>query len=152
MGGAYDGRADAVVALAGLIMAMETVWDQCPDAGNDLTATFGKADAASPQHAMAKVPGQAEFCLDLRSDQTATLEAVNAAFLEQIARIETAGPGIRFDLGAQSRAMSASLSARSVSSTSHPLRSIIHAAMVSSSAGPPRNRSRVNSFNSFRPK
>lgn len=103
-------RADAVVALAELILSMDAVWDRFLDEGHDLTVTFGKVDAASPQHAMAKVPGHAEFCLDLRSDQTDTLEAANAALLREVARIEKARPGVRFDLGAQTRSAPAQLS------------------------------------------
>ncbi|MGY9047103.1 allantoate amidohydrolase [Puniceibacterium antarcticum] len=110
-GGAPRGsRADAVVALAELILRMDAVWEKMLGEGHDLTVTFGKVDAASPQHAMAKVAGQAAFCLDLRSDITATLEAANAALLEQIMKIESMRPGIRFDLGVQSRSAPARLS------------------------------------------
>jgi N-carbamoyl-L-amino-acid hydrolase len=103
-------RADAVVAIADLILAMDAVWADFLEAGHDLTVTFGKLDAASPQHAMAKVPGHATFCLDLRSDKLATLEQVDAALQTEIARIEAARPGIRFALGAQSRSAPARLS------------------------------------------
>ncbi|MDO6587816.1 hydantoinase/carbamoylase family amidase [Salipiger sp. 1_MG-2023] len=103
-------RADAVVAIAELILAMDAVWARMLEAGHDLTVTFGKLDAASPQHAMAKVPGQAGFCLDLRSDEAATLAEADAALKAEIARIEAARPGIRFELGAQSRSAPARLS------------------------------------------
>lgn len=103
-------RADAVVAMADLILAMDAVWARMLDAGHDLTVTFGKLDAASPQHAMAKVPGHAGFCLDLRSDEVATLEEADAALQAEIARIEAARPGIRFELGEQSRSAPARLS------------------------------------------
>ncbi|ANT63439.1 Zn-dependent hydrolase (plasmid) [Salipiger sp. CCB-MM3] len=110
-GGAPRGsRADAVVAMADLILAMDAVWARLLDAGHDLTVTFGKLDAASPQHAMAKVPGHAGFCLDLRSDEVAVLEEADAALQAEIARIEAARPGIRFELGAQSRSSPARLS------------------------------------------
>lgn len=103
-------RADAVVAMADLILAMDAVWARMLDAGHDLTVTFGKLDAASPQHAMAKVPGHAGFCLDLRSDEVATLEEADAALQAEITRIEAARPGIRFELGEQSRSAPARLS------------------------------------------
>ena len=110
-GGAPRGaRADAVVAMAELILAMDAVWARLLDAGHDLTVTFGKLDAASPQHAMAKVPGHAGFCLDLRSDDVAVLEKADAALKAEIARIEAARPGIHFELGAQSRSAPARLS------------------------------------------
>lgn len=110
-GGALrDGRADAVVAFADLVMAMERVWDDMLAGGADLTVTFGRVDAAGPGHAMAKVAGELGFCLDLRSGDLATLEAADAALKAEITRIETSRPGIRFDLGPQSRSQPAALS------------------------------------------
>jgi N-carbamoyl-L-amino-acid hydrolase len=104
------GRADAVVAMADLIMAMDRVWEEMLAAGTDLTVTFGKVDAAGPAHAMAKVAGEVGFCLDLRSENVATLEAVDARLRAEIARIEHERPGIRFELGDQSRSQPAGLS------------------------------------------
>lgn len=104
------GRADTVVAFADLVMAMERVWEDFLGRGADLTVTFGKVDAASPAHAMAKVSGQLDFCIDLRSEDVATLDAADQAFRAEIERIEAARPGIRFDLGAQSRSQPARLS------------------------------------------
>lgn len=78
--------------------------------GADLTVTFGRVDAAGPGHAMAKVAGELGFCLDLRSGDMATLEAADAALKAEITRIETSRPGIRFDLGPQSRSQPAALS------------------------------------------
>jgi len=109
-GAPRSSRGDAVVALAELIVAMDRVWEDLLDEGHDLTVTFGKVDAASPQHAMAKVPGEAAFCIDLRSDQVATLEKGNAALLASIAQIEEKRPSIHFDLGVQTRSEPASLS------------------------------------------
>ena len=110
-GGAPRGaRADAVVAMADLILAMDAIWDRMLADGHDLTVTFGKLDAASDQHAMAKVPGHAGFCVDFRSDRDETLDAIDAAFHAELARIEAARPGIRFDLGAQTRSAPARLS------------------------------------------
>ena len=104
------GRADAVVALAELIVAMTALWDRMLADGADLTVTFGKVDAASPAHAMAKVAGHAGFCLDMRSDDPATLDAADAALRIEITRIEAANPGVRFDLGKQTRSSPAHLS------------------------------------------
>jgi N-carbamoyl-L-amino-acid hydrolase len=104
------GRADAVVALADLILAMDRVWAEMLDAGVDQTVTFGKVDAATPAHAMAKVAGEAGFCLDLRSENVEALEAADQRLRAEIARIERERPGIRFDLGAQSRSQPAALS------------------------------------------
>lgn len=104
------GRADAVVATADLVMAMDRAWAEMLDAGTDLTVTFGKVDAATPAHAMAKVAGEAGFCLDLRSENVEVLEAADRRLRAEIARIERERPGIRFELGAQSRSQPAALS------------------------------------------
>ncbi|AGT08543.1 hydantoinase/carbamoylase family amidase [Paracoccus aminophilus] len=105
-----EGRADAVVAFAQLVVAMDRVWSAMLDEGHDLTVTFGRVDAAGPAHAMAKVAGRLDFCLDLRSSDAGVLDLANARLLAEIAVIETATPGIRFALGIQSRSQPARLS------------------------------------------
>jgi N-carbamoyl-L-amino-acid hydrolase len=109
-GAPREGRADAVVAFADLVMAMDRIWADFLAAGSDLTVTFGKVDAATPSHAMTKVAGELGFCIDLRSDEVAVLDAADLALRQQTARIETERPGIRFDLGTQSRSQPAQLS------------------------------------------
>lgn len=104
------GRADAVVAMSDLVMAMDRIWAEMLDAGTDLTVTFGKVDAASPAHAMAKVAGEAGFCLDLRSENVEALAAADKRLRAEIERIERERPGIRFELGEQSRSQPAGLS------------------------------------------
>ncbi|RRH76245.1 hydantoinase/carbamoylase family amidase [Falsigemmobacter faecalis] len=109
-GAPRDGRADAVVAFADLVLAMDRIWEDFLAKGADLTVTFGRVSAASPAHAMAKVAGELDFCLDLRSEDVSVLDAADAALKAEIARIEGARPGIRFDLGQQSRSRPAQLS------------------------------------------
>ncbi|GGG82602.1 Zn-dependent hydrolase [Salipiger pallidus] len=103
-------RADAMLAMAELICAMDSAWTRLTAEGHDLTVTFGKVDAATPQHAMAKVAGHVGFVLDMRSADVASLEAADEVLRAEIARIEAARPGIRFDLGTQSRSAPARLS------------------------------------------
>lgn len=109
-GAPRESRADTVVAFADLVMAMDRAWEAFFTSGSDLTVTFGKVDAASPIHAMAKVPGELGFCLDLRSEDVAVLEAADLVLREEIRRIEAERPGICFELGTQSRSQPASLS------------------------------------------
>ena len=105
------GRADAVVAFSDLVLAMDKVWEEMLAEGADLTVTFGRVDAAGLAHAMAKVAGTLGFCLDMRSCDAATLDAADRRLRAEIARIEAARPGIRYDLGQQSRSQPAQLSA-----------------------------------------
>lgn len=103
-------RADTVFALADLVTAMDRDWEQLLAEGHDLAVTFGRVDAASEEHAFAKVPGRLDFCVDLRSDDVAVLDRADALFRAHVAGIE-ARRGVRFDLGAQSRSQPCSLSA-----------------------------------------
>jgi N-carbamoyl-L-amino-acid hydrolase len=102
-------RSDAVFALADLVTALDALWADRLEEGKDLAVTFGRVDAASPEHAFAKVPGRVGFCLDLRSDDAATLDAVDGSLREIIASIE-AKRGVKFVLGEQSRSRPSSLS------------------------------------------
>lgn len=108
-GAPREGRADAVFALADLVTAMDRYWAERLALGEDLAVTFGRVDAASPEHAFAKVPGRLDFCVDFRSDDVPTLDRVDAAFKAEIARIASAR-GVRFDLGPQSRSVPAKMS------------------------------------------
>lgn len=105
-----DTRADAVVAFSELVVAMDKVWDEMLAQGDDLTVTFGRVDAASPAHAMAKVAGKLDFCLDMRSADVAILEEADRRLKAEIALIEARRPSIRFELGRQSVSKPAALS------------------------------------------
>ena len=104
-------RADSVFAFADLVTALDHDWSATLAHGDDLAVTFGIVNAASPIHAMAKVPGELSFCLDLRSGEKDILERTNAKLVKRIAEIEAQRPGIRFALGPQSRSTPVQLSA-----------------------------------------
>ncbi|MBP2550685.1 N-carbamoyl-L-amino-acid hydrolase [Neorhizobium galegae] len=108
-GPARSERSDAVFALADLIVGMDKEWQDALDRGQDLAVTFGRVDAASSEHAFAKVPGRVDFCVDLRSDTVGVLDELDGLFKAQIAGIEAAR-GVRFDLGPQSRSQPTKLS------------------------------------------
>ena len=103
-------RADSVFAFADLVKALDSDWSEALANGDDLAVTFGIVNAASPTHAMAKVPGQLSFCLDLRSDKKDILERTNAKLTKRIAKIEAERPGIRFALGPRSHSTPVQLS------------------------------------------
>jgi N-carbamoyl-L-amino-acid hydrolase len=108
-GPAKSERADAVFALADLIVAMDRRWDEALHDGLDVAVTFGRVDAATPEHAFAKVPGRVDFCVDLRSDDVTVLDRMDGVFLAEAATIEAARK-VRFDLGLQSRSQPTKLS------------------------------------------
>lgn len=103
-------RSDTVFALADLVTALDRHWGAELEAGHDLTVTFGRVDAASPEHAFAKVPGRLGFCLDLRSDDPAVLDRADAHLRAIVAAIEAAR-GVAFHLGPASRSAPTLLSA-----------------------------------------
>ncbi|MCX8998370.1 hydantoinase/carbamoylase family amidase [Rhizobiaceae bacterium BDR2-2] len=103
-------RADAVVAFADLVTALDRHWDAILADGGDLAVTFGRVDAASSEHAFAKVPGRLAFCIDIRSGEDGMLERMDAILQREIAGIEERR-GVRFHMGPQSRSRPASLSA-----------------------------------------
>jgi N-carbamoyl-L-amino-acid hydrolase len=109
-GQARSERSDAVFAMADLIVAMDRRWDEALHAGHDLAVTFGRVDAATSEHAFAKVPGKVDFCVDLRSDDIAVLDRMDSVLLGGAAAIEAAR-NVRFDLGLQSRSQPTKLSA-----------------------------------------
>ncbi len=102
-------RSDAVFALADLIVAMDKRWEQTLARGQDLAVTFGRIDAASPEHAFAKVPGRVDFCVDLRSEDIGILDVMDGVLKTEAAAIEAAR-GVRFDWGLQSRSQPTELS------------------------------------------
>jgi N-carbamoyl-L-amino-acid hydrolase len=103
-------RSDAVFALADLIVVMDKHWGDILDGGDDLAVTFGRVDAASSEHAFAKVPGRVDFCVDLRSDDVAVLERADALLQAEAATIALSR-AVRFDFGQQSRSQPTRLSA-----------------------------------------
>ncbi len=109
-GAPREGRADTVFALADVVTALDRHWAALLAEGADIAVTFGRVDAASPEHAFAKVPGRLDFCVDFRSNDVPTLGRVDAIFKDEIAKVEAAR-GVRFELGAVSRSTPSVLSA-----------------------------------------
>lgn len=109
-GAPRETRADAVFGFADLVTAMDRIWAERLAAGEDLAVTFGRVDAATSEHAFAKVPGRLDFCVDLRSDDPAVLDRVEARMRAEIARIEAAR-GLSFALGTMSRSQPSAMSA-----------------------------------------
>ncbi|QIB33577.1 Zn-dependent hydrolase [Ancylobacter pratisalsi] len=94
-------RHDAVFALADLITALDRLWGEVLEGGESATITFGEIGTDPALHGFSKVPGEAGFCLDVRSPSPACLERIHAGLLHIVAGIEAAR-GVRFNLGARS--------------------------------------------------
>ncbi|QPC44086.1 hydantoinase/carbamoylase family amidase [Kaustia mangrovi] len=102
-------RSDAVFALADMISALDRDWAEMLEAGHDLAVTVGRVDAATDEHAFAKVPGRVGFCLDMRSIDPAVLDEMDRRLGRIVSRIEEAR-GVTFRLGPSSRSTPSALS------------------------------------------
>jgi N-carbamoyl-L-amino-acid hydrolase len=91
-------RQDAVVALAALIERLQHEWRGLEADGHELTLTFGQVYTDPLQADFSKVPGQANFCVDIRSRSVDTLRLVDSLLLKTASELESSH-GVRFEWG-----------------------------------------------------
>ena len=83
----HEYRSDAVMATVELIHALDNEWTSVRESGGDLVFTVGKLYTDAAQHALTKVPGEASFGIDLRSQDQPTLERLAALTQELTTKI-----------------------------------------------------------------
>lgn len=88
-------RHDAVMALAELLNTMDRHWKAWLDRGEDLVFTAGVVNTL-PTAAIAIIPGEVSFGLDMRSLSMETIRAFHALMVEEAERIG-AERGVRFE-------------------------------------------------------
>jgi beta-ureidopropionase / N-carbamoyl-L-amino-acid hydrolase len=94
----HEYRSDAVLATAELCHRLDKAWENVRRAGRDLVFTVGKLYTDPKAHALTKVPGEASFTIDLRSQDSGTLDMMMArtrALADEIAQRNR----VRFELG-----------------------------------------------------
>lgn len=69
----HEYRSDAVLAMAELCHRLDRAWESVREAGGDLVFTVGKLYTDPKAHALNKVPGEAAFTMDFRSQDLGTL-------------------------------------------------------------------------------
>ena len=74
----HEYRSDAVMATVELVHELDREWERIRASGGDLVFTVGKLYTDANRHALTKVPGEAHFVLDLRSQDLPTLEHMTA--------------------------------------------------------------------------
>ena len=94
----HEYRSDAVLATAELCYRLDRAWEDVRNAGGDLVFTVGKLYTDAHAHALTKVPGEAAFTIDLRSQDRATLDAMIARTRELALEIGERRR-VRFELG-----------------------------------------------------
>lgn len=82
-----DARADAVLATAKLVVALDADARRLLAEGRDIAVTAGIFTTDPKGHAFSKVAGRVDFAIDCRSAEPETLDLMAAAMLERAAEI-----------------------------------------------------------------
>ena len=72
----HEYRSDAVLAMAELCYRLDMAWESVREAGGDLVFTVGKLYTDPKAHSLNKVPGEARFTMDFRSQDLGTLNGM----------------------------------------------------------------------------
>lgn len=91
-------RHDAVIAAADLVMHLDHIWATLEKEGHELTLTFGQMNTDIKQADLSKVSGYVEFCIDVRSRHTKTLEIMDSYIKTEANNIENKY-GVTINLG-----------------------------------------------------
>ena len=94
----HEYRSDAVMATVELVRKLDLEWERVRNDGGDLVFTVGKFFTDAKVHALTKVPGEAQFTLDFRSQSEATLNEMKT-LAERLARDIGARRRVGFELG-----------------------------------------------------
>ncbi|MBG0777147.1 MAG: Zn-dependent hydrolase [Desulfovibrionaceae bacterium] len=81
-------RRDAVFAVSDLIVRLDDHWTTIEQHGGDLVMTVGMLSTDPAHHAMTRIPGEAAFTFEARSQHAATLSAVEALLHSECATLE----------------------------------------------------------------
>jgi N-carbamoyl-L-amino-acid hydrolase len=93
-------RADAVLAAARLLVALDDAALRLEAEGHDLTVTAGQFFTDSAEAAFSKVAGRVDFSLDVRSQSRETLDHMRHDLAAAVARTQAAH-GVRIELGGE---------------------------------------------------
>ncbi len=81
-------RHDAVVSTSELVTRMDDLWGRIEDEeGGDLVMTFGRFMTNPAAHSVTTVPGEVEFCFDVRSHSSELLKRSENALLQTMDEI-----------------------------------------------------------------
>lgn len=92
-------RKDAAIALADLAVAMDEAWCRLEARGHRMVCTFCVL-ATTAEAGFTKIPGEAQFQLDVRSVNLHSVDALFEVLYDKVAEIE-ARRGVTFELGAE---------------------------------------------------
>jgi N-carbamoyl-L-amino-acid hydrolase len=104
-------RHDAVLATADLLHRLDTHWAALQERGLDLVLTAGMLMTNKDNHAMSRIPGECEFCLEIRSQSIDTLEAFYQLVRTEAKRVSSER-GVSFEFDERSLASPAVMNDR----------------------------------------
>lgn len=91
-------RHDAVVAVAELVMRMDTHWARWLEEGKHLVITHGIVGTDAQEHAVSRVPGEARFSAEIRADDWATLDGFHRLLQSEAGAVaKSRGVAFSFD-------------------------------------------------------
>ena len=90
-------RRDPVLAMADLLSRLDESWLTILQKGEDLVLTSGMLATDPARHALARIPDCIDFSLDLRSQNTRTLDSIRTLLKQEIETIERTR-GVTFKL------------------------------------------------------
>ena len=93
-----ENRADAVRAVATLVVRLDEAWMELRDQGADLVVTFSEFYTDANEAAFSKIAGKVDFSLDVRSEEPETLRRMRTILGQEVERIEREH-NVRFNLG-----------------------------------------------------
>jgi N-carbamoyl-L-amino-acid hydrolase len=94
----HEYRHDAVLAGVELCHKVDQAWERMREQGRDLVFTVGKMFTDAARHSITKVPGQLDFSIDLRSQDAAVLDEMQA-LARETARQVAANRRVQIELG-----------------------------------------------------
>lgn len=89
-------RHDAVLAVAELLVRLDEHWRVLLEWGEDLVLTAGIVETNPREHAVSRVPGEAAFALEYRSQDAKTLKSFGALIETECAQVAKKR-GVTFD-------------------------------------------------------
>lgn len=89
-------RRDAVFAVSDLVMRLDEHWRTIQQLGGDLVLTVGTLHTDPDHDAMSRVPGEADFSFEARSESEETLDGMLALLAEECAAV-TRDRKVRFE-------------------------------------------------------
>jgi N-carbamoyl-L-amino-acid hydrolase len=81
-------RKDPVLAMADLFSRLDDSWLTIVQKGDDLVLTSGVVSTDPKRHALSRIADEISFSLDVRSQSSETLDAMNTLIREEMAKIE----------------------------------------------------------------